>query len=310
MDKQQALDIARELDRRALLYTSRGDHPLGDEDLSAVVNVLLQQPTGERCGDCGHKFCSLCMVSCCECDADLPARVATTGAGAGMERQTLHYWTPDEKGGCVHCDLDVMAHPETPKHNLPATVAAGEAEAGYRYLDWLRRRMGVNQLPTAPPCNHERETGKKVFGCFDCFPPTEATQEAVEAVCANCGREIHRAEDGYWRHDDRNFTDCVMFAVPRLADGAEAAQERFEKSKLIEDFNLEWAKRREAEQERNQLRAELTTARANVIRECVNVARMMSAGETFETGRQKALNIAVALESLTKGEGDDGPTNI
>jgi hypothetical protein len=47
------------------------------------------------------------------------------------------------------------------------------------------------------------------------------------------------------------------------------------------------------------LRADrLTTARADAIKECANLARAMAAGETYETGRQKAINIVAALESL------------
>jgi hypothetical protein len=38
-----------------------------------------------RCRKCGHKFCSLCMVSCCECDTDFP-NVAALGAGEGKQR--------------------------------------------------------------------------------------------------------------------------------------------------------------------------------------------------------------------------------
>lgn len=55
-----------------------------------------------------------------------------------------------------------------------------------------------------------------------------------------------------------------------------------------------------------ELSDRLATARADAIGECVNLARMMAAGETFETGRQKALNIAAALEQL-KGEGNSVP---
>jgi hypothetical protein len=40
------------------------------------------------------------------------------------------------------------------------------------------------------------------------------------------------------------------------------------------------------------------TARADAIRECARLAQSMAAGETYETGRQKAINIAAALKSL------------
>lgn len=43
---------------------------------------------------------------------------------------------------------------------------------------------------------------------------------------------------------------------------------------------------------------ELRTARADAIGECVVLAHAMATGETYETGRQKALNIAAALEQL------------
>jgi hypothetical protein len=46
------------------------------------------------------------------------------------------------------------------------------------------------------------------------------------------------------------------------------------------------------------------TARADAIRECARLAQSMAAGETYETGRQKAINIAAALKSLLNEKGE------
>jgi hypothetical protein len=70
--------------------------------------------------------------------------------------------------------------------------------------------------------------------------------------------------------------------------------------------------------ERDSLRAELTTARANAIRECVDAVNTMLGGCTIQvdTGRLVAdpggpwfikSDVVRVLESLAK-EGDDGPT--
>jgi hypothetical protein len=55
-------------------------------------------------------------------------------------------------------------------------------------------------------------------------------------------------------------------------------------------------------------RQRAATARADAIKECANLARAMAAGETYETGRQKAINIVAALESLLneKEHGNNG----
>ena len=53
-----------------------------------------------------------------------------------------------------------------------------------------------------------------------------------------------------------------------------------------------------------------STARANAIDEAIGIARCMAAGETFETGRQKALNIAAALEALKQNDQKSTPTGL
>lgn len=41
MDRDTALEIAREMDRRALLHDSRGDYALTEQELSATVETIL-----------------------------------------------------------------------------------------------------------------------------------------------------------------------------------------------------------------------------------------------------------------------------
>ena len=112
------------IDKRAF-YHPAPPYGMDESQGEYYIRERLQQPTNERCGECGHKFCSLCMVSCCECDADLPARVATTGAGEGVERCAGCRQETDV--GLLLCPTCVdKGHAECCPP--PATVAEGEAQ--------------------------------------------------------------------------------------------------------------------------------------------------------------------------------------
>lgn len=109
-------------------------HVLADID---YLLSLLQQPTSGRCEVSvtgKHRVDAYCK--------DCGQQFRVTGAGEKAERKTLHYWTPNGRGGCVHCDLDALAHPETPKHNLPAATAAEDGR--------VAATLGVSAPTSAP----------------------------------------------------------------------------------------------------------------------------------------------------------------
>lgn len=41
--------------------------------LTEILRMLALRKV-DRCTRCGHEYCSLCMVSCCECDADFTVK--------------------------------------------------------------------------------------------------------------------------------------------------------------------------------------------------------------------------------------------
>ena len=43
---------------------------------------------------------------------------------------------------------------------------------------FLKEAPPADAAKGGPPCNHERETGKKVIGCLDCYPPCPVTDGA------------------------------------------------------------------------------------------------------------------------------------
>lgn len=129
------------------------------------------------------------------------------------------------------------------------------------------------------------------------FPSTEATQAAAQRI-----RSVDKA-DRWAKHDENMqwLDEQVAAAWPSEAEAEAILREHGTSGREVVNGFINRLLR-----ERQQFKDEAATARADAIRECAELARTMAAGETYETGRQKALNITAALESLTKGEGDDG----
>ena len=144
------------------------------------------------------------------------------------------------------------------------------------------------------------------------FPSTEATQAAgIEGFVGDCPRGHHRRytypADDNWEQQpfqERKIA-CTVCDASRL--GAELENMRQQFSALEQD----WMK---AEKE-------TVTARADAIRECVEKvsqiidkqgAEWRAAGKTsialFELDSLRGRATSAALESLTKEEGNDGPT--
>lgn len=121
----------------------------------------------------------------------VPLGNATTSAVEG-DRKTLHYWTPDGRGGCVHCDLNVLAHPETPKHNMIALAAyQQEYERLLNWRDlWIRlsntkrfQLASQNERIEAKAARANRLIGQLIADYDAATPPVPRAAEK----CPICG---------------------------------------------------------------------------------------------------------------------------
>jgi hypothetical protein len=215
----------------------------------------------------------------------------------------------------------------------PASERCGE-----RYCIHCGRRD-----TNADYCGKQRGLQKCVF------PATEATQVAVEApgiavVIKQADERFEREglaivyQDNRGRfHLNTGFIDHIATEVSRhcTADAGEVERLRGERdawrrgAMLLLDELGDYESGSAPHIRVRRLRQELATTRANAIRECVEVLKA-EAAEAKEIGKQfaplmpdasdmghlkwiareGAMNDGVTLlESLTKKEGDDGPTN-
>jgi hypothetical protein len=255
-------------------------------------------------------------------------------------------------GECVVCGITppkVAASSERCTCDCPLSthLTTGECPRCHTFCGPVSTVLGASDLaawaaPTtapAPPCNHERETGKKVIGCFDCYPPGSTSEAAIQAA-----REIDSELEIHPPLSKRRL-EKIAAVVSKYFDAGEVERLRIlrfsdfcnncgPKFKCRSSLHcagcgapMAWSKSEgrltysDRKRQVEQLRAELADARANAIREAVEVCDKKSNAlrraslmvktnddlRIHELALASVDDVGRALQSLLdKKEGEDG----
>lgn len=261
------------------------------EELSAAINSLLElrdAPAATTTAEPPHNTCLACGEPtpdpyCAECTARyrVLADVSATGPAAPQDE-------PWMREGDNLCDphvaaMDIIYNSTDPEHM--AARLEGELNR------WKDALIAERQPGATTTSDRVREAARIIARRHSDVFPNQLSVDAILAIISkyipNAG-EVERLKQELAQ---AYYVDCeICEQVIVSADGDD-----------VHTFivcGCCW----------NESQTKLRAARADVIRECANLARLMATGESSETGRQKALNIAAALESLLdKKEGEDGP---
>lgn len=195
-----------------------------------------------RCQKCGHRFCKLCMVSCCECDADLPLEARNIASYGRMEAAAKaivdEVWGEAMKLAQSFVDANIR------NYNDHKGVESLE-----RVYDAKRdtAQQIVNQMKNFNEARwHKPKSVIEILSRH--FPPTETAQVAVEArddTEPNVGKFLATIADGL-RHAIRDHGPITKEQIGSAAKRV-------------------WGRVRETKYD--PFRA-ASKARANAIREC------------------------------------------
>src|SRR5689334_4168643 len=103
MDKRTALEIARELDRRALLHESRGDCALTEDELTPVVETILSTcadlPRAAADDDGARNELAAVLIAIRDCKNDTKCSVCASIIRHALIRAKARASTPRAQTG-------------------------------------------------------------------------------------------------------------------------------------------------------------------------------------------------------------------